>query len=274
MRIRKFTITVGILCGFLGMIGQAEDIHAAPLTIGAAPNLKGAFREILPLFEKEYGKSVQVMYGESPTLRRQIEKGMSIDVFLPAALEEVAILHHKGLTLYGGPRVFAQTSLVLVMSSESSALSGSFRDVLPNSATRIALGNPRTSSLGAITAKALLNLDSPYTKGTRFLYGGHGEDIVKRVHAGAAEVGIVYRVDAISNSQVRIIDETPVGIHDPIQFAAAIVWTCRKDSLDVAKEFVNFITSPRIQKLLLHYGFDSVPSDASLISLRTDPHKP
>ena len=53
------------------------------------------------------------------------------------------------------------------------------------------------------------------------------------VHTGRADVGIVYRVDAIHNSgQVRIIDETPAGTYTRVQFGQAVVWTCRKDSLE------------------------------------------
>ena len=74
-------------------------------------------------------------------------------------------------------------------------------------------------------------------------------------------MGIVYRVDAINSGQVSIIDETPAGTDTPVQFGHAVVWTCRKASLTVAEEFLNFIMSPRIRKLLHKYGFiDSVSS--------------
>jgi molybdate transport system substrate-binding protein len=81
------------------------------------------------------------------------------------------------------------------------------------------------------------------------------------VHTAVADLGIVYRVDAIHNSgQVRIIDETPGGAYTPIQFGQAVVWTCRDAARQVAEDFFDFIASARIQKLLLKYGFDSAPS--------------
>jgi molybdate transport system substrate-binding protein len=40
-----------------------------------------------------------------------------------------------------------------------------------------------------------------------------------------------------------------------------VVWTCRNASRDVAEDFFDFMMSPRVQKLLLKYGFDSVPSN-------------
>src|SRR5690349_25026352 len=110
------------------------------------------------MFEREYDAPVNVVYTPSKTLLRQIEKKAPIDVFLSAGVEEVEYLHKKGLTLNGSPRVFAQTSLVLVMSSDSQYTSISFHDALTNQTTRIALGDPETSYLGEVTARALSKL--------------------------------------------------------------------------------------------------------------------
>ena len=257
--IRKFSIAMVVVSGLAGVVATGERVQAENLTIGAAHSLKAPFDEIVPMFEREYGATVHVVYGPSQMLRRQLEKGAQIDVFLPEAGEEVEKLHKKGLTLNGGPRIYAQTSLVLVMSATSQATSISFRDVLPNRATRIALGVPRTSALGQNTAWAFTKLDPAYKHRSQILYGQHSDEIVNLVHTGKADVGLVYRVDAINNGQVRIIDEIPTGTYTPVQFGEAVVSTCREASLSVAGEFLDFMMSSRIQKLLLKYGFDSVP---------------
>jgi len=213
----------------------------------------------VPMFEKEYGVTVHVMYGPSQTLRQQIEKGAAIDVFVAEGVDEVMKLESKGLTLNGGPRIYAQTSLVLVMSMASPLTSVSFREVPPRRTARMALGDPRTSALGQITAKALGKLD--YKSRYHLLHAEHTDDVVNMVHSGVADVGIVYRVDAINNGQVRIIDEAPAGKQMPVQFGQAVVSTCRDESLKAAEEFFDFIMSPRVQMLLLKYGFDSMPSN-------------
>lgn len=258
---RYVSTVIALAGGIVGAIGAQEGVRAEALTVAATPSLRAAFQEIVPMFESEYGAQVKVVYGPSQTLRGQIEKGAPIDVFLPESAEEVFKLQRKGLTINGGPRTYAQTSLVLVMSAASPAMAVSFRDVLPNQATRVALADPKASALGAITARALTKLDPAYKDRFNLLYAQHSEGIVNLIHTGEADVGIVYRVDAINNGQVRIIDETPAGRHAPVQFGQAVVWTCRKESLNVAEEFFDFIMSPRIQKLLLKYGFDSAPSN-------------
>lgn len=259
--ILKFSVAMALVSGLAGVIGTEAPVQAGTLTVAAAHSLKGAFQDIVPMFQEEYGVPVQVVYGPSQTLRRQIEEGAPIDVFLPESFEEVEKLRKKGLTINGGPRIFAQTSLVLVMATASPAASISFREVFPDRTTRIALVDPKTSALGEITARALTMLNPAYKNRSHLLHAQHSEDVVNLVRTGGAEVGIVYRVDAINSGQVRIIDEAPAGRYTPVQFGEAVVWTCREASLSAAEDFFNFIMSPRIQKLLLKYGFDPLPSN-------------
>jgi molybdate transport system substrate-binding protein len=249
-----------IVSGFATAITGGQLAQAETLTVGAGHSLKAPFQEILPIFEREHGVTVEVVYGPSQTIRQQIEKGAAIDVFLPEAVEEVEKLQRKGLTLSGPPLVYAQTSLVLVMSSASTAASVTFRDVLPNRALRIALVNPKTSALGEITAKAFAKLDPGYKNHSQLLHAQHSDEVIELVRKGEADVGIVYRVDAINSAQVRISDELPVGTHGSVRFGQAVMWTCRNGSRGVAEEFLEFVMSPRVQKLLLKYGFDAMPS--------------
>lgn len=263
----KFGMAMVVAGGLAGIIGTGERVQAETLTIGAGHSLRAVFQEILPMFEKEYGVTVRVVYGPSQTLRRRIERGDPIDLFLAEAAEEVERLHRKGLTLNGGPRVYAQTSLVLVMSATSPATATSFHDALSNRAIRVALADPDSSALGKITDRTLTKLDPTYRNRLRLIHAQQADEVLRLVRTGEADVGIVYRVDAISGGQVWIIDEAPAGTPTPVQFGQAVVWTCREASRGVAEEFLDFIMSPRIQRLLLHYGFDAVPSNGARAGL-------
>lgn len=254
--LQKCAVVMAVLAGFAGVTASEARAQAEALRIGASHSLKPAFEEILPMFEREYGVPVQVVYGASQTLRRQIEQGGSIDVFLPESVEEVEKLERKGLTLSGGPRIYATSSLVLVMSAASRATPIS----LPNRGARIALGHPKTSALGELTARALVRANPSYKNGSNFIYGQHSEEVMSLIESGKADAGIVQRVDAIGSGRMRIIDEMPAGKHTPVQFGEAVVWTCREASLPAAEQFLDFMTSPLIQKLLLKYGFDQTPA--------------
>lgn len=263
--------TFGLIMALIGgIIGTAEVALGETLTIAAAHSLQAPLQEIVLMFEKEYGATVHVVYGPSQTLRQQIEKGAPIDVFLPESIDEVLKLQKKGLTLNGGPRPFADTSLVLVMATASPATAVSFHEVLPDRGIRIAVADPKMSALGEITAKTLRKLDPAHKQRARLVYAQHSDDVMNLLGAGKADVGIVYRVDAINDGQVRIIDETPGGMHTPVRFGQAVVWTCRDASRSMAEEFFDLLLSPRVQKLLLKYGFDPMPSTAKPAEAQDD----
>ena len=254
-----FRILIVALAGLTAIFTTSESAHADTLTVGAPPSLRAAFSEILPMFEREYGAEVNVVYAPSKTLLYQVEQGASIDVFLSAGVSEVEHLHKKGMTLNGRPRIYAHTSIVLVMATDSPAMFISLHDALSNQSTRIALGDAKVSSLGDITAQALTQLYPRYKRRPHVLYASHSEDIINLIARGKADVGVIYRVDSISSAQVRISDDAPFGTYVPIGFAQAVVSTCRASLRSVAEQFSDFLMTPRIQLLLVKYGFDSPP---------------
>ena len=259
MDIRMFKGVIAVIAGLTAIVGTWEPGRAETLTVGAPPSLRPAFSEILPMFEREYGSSIKIEYTPSKTLVRQIEKGAPIDVFLSSGIEEVEYLHKKGLTLNGRPRIFAQTSLVLVMSSDSPSSLVSFRDALSDRTTRIAFGDPQTSSLGDATARAMAKFYPTYKSRPNIVYAPHSEDIMNLIRMGKAGLGLVYRADSINSGHVRISDEDPLGTYMPIQFGQAVASTCRASLRSVAEKFSDFLMTPRIQKLFVKYGFDSIP---------------
>src|SRR5689334_16010998 len=196
--IRKSTMLIAAAAAVALLAGTGTQVSAESLTVGAPPSLRPAFSEILPMFEREYNASITIMYTPSKTLLHQIEKKAPIDVFLSAGKEEVDFLYKKGLTLGGQPRIYAQTSLVMVMSSDSPSSLISLRDAFPNRSLRIALGDPQTSSLGDATARALSKLFPAYKNRPNIVYAAHSEDIMELIRVGKADLGLVYRVDSIN----------------------------------------------------------------------------
>jgi molybdate transport system substrate-binding protein len=255
MNIRRLVAALAALAA----LGVGSPLQAEPLVVGAAPTFGAAFDEIVPMFEREYGAAVTVVYTPSKTLLRQIEKGAAIDVFLFAGVEEGEYLSKKGLTLNGRPRSFAQTSLVLVLSADSPARLLSFRVALSNPTTRIALGDPETSYLGEVTAREMAKRYPTYKSHSHLVYASQSQDILTLIRTGKAHVGLVYRANLINTGSVRISDEAPVGSDVPIQFGQAVVSTCKPSVRAIAERFSDFLMTPRIQSLLMKYGFDPVP---------------
>jgi len=198
----------GFLLG-LGMMGPAfwtvAPVYAQPepLTIAAANSLRDAFRKVLPLFEAQNPEiSVRVIYGPSQTLRKQIIEGAPVDVFLPSLLEELDQLESMGLVIKGTKRVYAGTSLVLITATDFPAPVGSIRDLSSVPIRRIAIGDPKTSSVGKVASQFLKHSKLEPRLKSQYVLGEHSRAILDLVAHGEAEVGVVYRTDAVVNKNV------------------------------------------------------------------------
>lgn len=252
-----------LLSAVIGTPWAALPAHAQSetLTIAGANSLKDALRKILPLFEAQHREiTVRVIYGPSQTLRSQIEQGAPVDIFLPSLFEEIDQLEAKGLIIQGTKRAFAATSLVLITGTILPAPIGSIQELHTIPVRRIAVGDPKTSSLGKVAAQFLKYSQLEPTLKSQYIFGEHSRAVLDLVARGEAEVGVVYRTDAVSNAGVRILDTAPAESHTPVRYGVAAAWTSR--NLSAAGDFIEFLLSPQIQTLLQEAGFDRVSPDA------------
>lgn len=238
---------------------SARSQRTEELTIAAAWPLKPALREILPLFESIHpGLNIRIVYGPSHGLRDQIQEGAPLDVFLAASIEDLNILYKKSLTINGRPIVYAMTSLAMVTSFRSHITSASFRENKAPMPLRVAMGDPVTTALGTATRE--LFAKRPLSSHVRYFYGSPDE-VSKLVEAEEADVGIVFRPEAMTNPKLRIIEGATVQLGSPILFGASIVWTCRRAAVPWAKQFIDFTQSEQAQQILQRYGYDHAPAD-------------
>jgi len=226
-------------------------------TIAAANSLKDALRKVLPLFEAQHREiSVRVVYGPSQTLRKQIEEGAPVDVYLPSLIEELDQLEGKGLVIQGTKRAYAGSSLVLITGTALPAPIRSITELESVPIRRIAVGDPKTSSVGKVAAQFLKNSKLEPKLKSQYVFGEHSRAVLDLVAKGEAEIGIVYRTDAATNSKVRILDTAPSSSHTPVRYGVAAVWTAQ--NIAAAGDFVQFLLSPDVQSVLQEYGFDRV----------------
>jgi molybdate transport system substrate-binding protein len=196
----------------IGITGVVPSAQAQPetLTIAAANSLKDALRKVLPRFEAEHPAiNVRVIYGPSQSLRKQIEEGAPVDIFLPSLFDEIDQLETKGLIIQGTKRAFAGTSLVLITGAALPAPVRTIHDLETVPVRRIAIGDPKTSSVGKVAAQFLKYSKLEPKLKSQYVFGEHSRAVLDLVAKGEAEVGVVYRTDAASNDKVRILDTGP-----------------------------------------------------------------
>jgi molybdate transport system substrate-binding protein len=263
-RVTRFLMFLPVLLA-VGLSAPTRALaQPETFTIAAANSLKDVLRKVLPAFESQHPDvSVRVIYGPSQTLRKQIEEGAPVDVFLPSLSEEIDQLGNKGLVIEGTKRIYAGTSLVVITGPVLPAPVRSIDDLHSIPVRRIAVGDPKTSSVGKVAAQFLKfsKLD-PKLK-SQYVYGEHSRAVLDLVAKGEAEIGVVYRTDAVTDSHVRILDTAPAESHLPIQYGVAIVWTAR--NITAAGDFIEFLLSSGTQDELKKYGFDQAGEKIGLL---------
>lgn len=240
----------------------APTVQAQPetLTIAAANSVKDALRKVLPIFEAQHKEiAVRVIYGPSQTLRKQIEEGAPVDVFLPSLFEEIDQLEKKGLVIQGTKRIYAGTSLVLITGTTLPAPIASIQDLHTIPVRRIAIGDPKTSSIGKVAIQFLKYSKLEPKLKSQFILGEHSRAVLDLVAKGEAELGVVYRTDAVADEHVRILDTAPADSHTPVRYGVAAVWTAK--NISGAGDFIEFLLSSPIQAQLKQYGFDQAISE-------------
>jgi len=143
----------------VGLLGLPDGAAQRPPTIAAAANLNFTLTEIAKQFEQEHGTRVDLVFGASGTLTRQIRDGAPFEMFLAADEEFPGQLTAAGLTRDAGT-VYAIGRLVLFAPTGSplavdERLDGLSRLLQAGGVTRFAIANPDVAPYGR-AAEAVL----------------------------------------------------------------------------------------------------------------------
>ena len=155
MRLR---VSALVVIGLVAVCGGALAAQGKP-TIAAAANLNFALTEIAAQFERDRGMPVEVVFGASGALTRQIQDGAPFEMFLAADEEFPRQLAAAGLTRDAGV-VYATGRLVVFAPTGSplkvdERLDGLARLVKSGGVTRFAIANPEVAPYGKAAESVL-----------------------------------------------------------------------------------------------------------------------
>jgi molybdate transport system substrate-binding protein len=148
-----------LLAVVVSLAWPAPSTAQKPATIAAAANLNFAMKEIADAFARAHGTRVELVFGASGTLTRQIRDGAPFEVFLAADEEFPNQLTAAGLTRNPGA-VYAVGRLVVFAPKGSplkvdERLQGLARLAKTGGVSRFAIANPDVAPYGK-AAEAVL----------------------------------------------------------------------------------------------------------------------
>lgn len=237
--------------------GTSDTSAQRPPTIAAAADLNAALPDIVDAFTKETGDRVEVVFGSSGVLTRQISDGAPFDMFLSAdenfvfQLADAGVARDRG-TLYaiGHIVLFAPPGSPLV---PADGLEGLERLLKAGRVTRFAIANPEVAPYGraaeaALRASGLWDAIRP-----RLVLGDNVSQAAQFATTGNAVGGIIAgSLASAPNMRDRgtyaVIPDT---LHPPLRQRMVLLTRAGP----VAERFYTFMQGATARGVLERYGF-------------------
>jgi molybdate transport system substrate-binding protein len=229
-------------------LSLANEIHLA-----VASNFAETMTVITKQFENKTNHTVNLTFGSTGKHYAQIINGASFDAFFAADTSRPKRLENEAIALPDSRFTYAIGKLVLwspklnYVDSQGKILEhGTFR--------YLAIANPKLAPYGKAAQQILQYRGLWTTFRKRLVRGENIGQTYQYVMSGNAELGFV------AYSQVKRPDhpltgsvwEVPNNLYTPIKQQAVLL----KDNA-VAREFLLFIRSEEILKIIHEYGYDT-----------------
>jgi molybdate transport system substrate-binding protein len=224
------------------------------LFVSAAASLTNALKEVARQFETTHpGVKIVGNFAASGVLLQQMAKGAPVDVFAAADQKTMNQAQEKKLIVPETRKNFVSNHLVLIVPNDSRLAVSGLQDLTRPEVKRLAVGNPDTVPAGRYAQEALEKAGLWEKLSPKFILAESVRQVLDYVSRGEVDAGLVYATDAaIARGKVKVI-QTVTG-HAPILYPIAVTSSSANNAL--ARDFLDFISSPAAQEIFKKYGFD------------------
>ena len=222
------------------------------LNISAAASLKEAMTDIQEDFKKvKPNVTLTVNFGASGSLQQQIEQGAPCDIFISAGQSQMKSLNDKSLLLENTVKDLVKNDLVLV-GPKDTALTG-LSDLTSDKVKKIAVGEPKSVPAGMYADEVFVKLGIKDAVSSKLVFAKDVKEVLAWSTSGNAEVGFVYKSDALSSKDVKIIETIAEDKHSPITYPIGVIKASKNP--DVAKAFEDFLFTDTCKTIFKKYGY-------------------
>jgi len=248
-RCRFLPVLAAILAG-----ACACSAPPAELTVFAAASLQESFDEAAAAYQEQSGTRLQVAYGASSALARQIEQGAPAQVFVSADQEWMDYLQQRGRIAPGSRHDLLGNRLVLVAPASSAApldlaRPGGLAQALGQG--RLAIGQTDSVPAGRYARAALEKLGHWEQVQGRLAEAESVRAALMLVARGEVPLGIVYASDARAEPRVRVVADFPAGSHPPIIYPLAAIAPAGNQ----AQALLDWLQGSQARAIFQRHGF-------------------
>lgn len=222
--------------------------------ISAAASLSGALDKIKENYETIHPEvTLTLNLSGSGKLAQQIQQGAPVDVYLSANQYWMDVLKQDNLILHNTRINFTKNKLAMITHDGSNKEIRSLKNLVSDSSSQIAIGNPKSVPAGNYAKEALTNLGLWDKLTDHFVYAKDVSQVLTYVESENAEIGFVYGSDLYRTKSAQILKEIDSNLYSPIVYPAAVLDSSENPML--AKEFLEYLQSDSAQTILKNHGF-------------------
>ncbi|MEF7440781.1 molybdate ABC transporter substrate-binding protein [Paenibacillus lautus] len=236
-------------------LAAAETVE---LTVSAAASMTDALKEIQEDYKtKNPNITLNFNFGASGALQQQIEQGAPADLFLSAAAKNMEALVDKQLIDANQQKNVLSNELVAVVSADGQVPVASFADLPKSELKNIAIGIPESVPAGSYAKEALTKTNFWDSLQSKIVQGKDVRQVLQYVETGNADVGFVYKTDALTSDKVKVAFALDPATYTPVEYPIGIVKATkhRKE----AEDFYTYLQTQEALDVFVKYGF-SVPN--------------
>jgi molybdate transport system substrate-binding protein len=237
--------------------GQACTRTETPPRVAAASDLQFALAEVGDRFETDTGAGVELIFGSSGTLARQIHDGAPFELFLSADEAFVEDLVRAGRT-EGAGTLYAIGRIVLFAPAGSplvpeDGLDGLAAMMARGQVRRFAIANPEHAPYGRAAEQALRKRGIWEALRPALVLGENVSQAAQFATTGNAVGGIIaYSLALAPPMRERgTFALIPESDHEPLRQRMVLTSSSRS----VAARFYAYLQAPTARSVLERYGF-------------------
>ncbi len=271
--IHKVCASVLVAMGLFAA-GLSEGVASAssPVRVVAASDLKFALARVMEQYKKDFNQDVQVTYGSSGNLARQLEQGLPADMFMSADESLVFRLAKAGKTRNkpnnaantpnaaepGDLYALGRLALVVPIDSplELEPQIKALQSGWPPQA-KFAIANPEHAPYGRASMQAMQALGVWGGVQPHLVLGENVAQATQFVASGAAQMGVT----ALSLAQAPEVKAAarhivlPSRLHGPLRQRMVLL----KGASPQAVNFYQYLMSAPARAMLEQYGLEAPP---------------
>jgi molybdate transport system substrate-binding protein len=259
-RRRFIDISAGLCAGCAAFLSTSCAAAPVKLRIAAASDLKFALTVLAQNFTKATGQTVDLQFGSSGNLARQITQGLPLDIFMSADEALVFSLFEGGFTpnkgaLYATGRIallLPKNSALQLPKTEAEARLTLAKQLQP--VRKFAIANPEHAPYGRSAKEALQNLGLWEQLSSKLVLGDNISQATQFVTSGAAQAGITALSLALARevaAQSGAYWLLPDSLHAPLKQRMVLL----KSAQPSAKALFNYLQTPAAREVLAKFGF-------------------